>query len=74
MFKKLIQRIIEARLAQAKQMMRMYDDYRAFEQLNNLTDRELADIGITRYDIPKYLFGGLKDDKQTTNGNATTLS
>lgn len=56
MWKKLYNRIIEARMAQVKRMLSMYDDYRALAELNNLTDNQLRDIGITRHEIPKHIF------------------
>lgn len=74
MWKNLFKRMIEARMEQAKKLVRMYDDCRAFEELNSLTDSQLRDIGITRWEIPKYIFGGLSNGKTPTNGTSATLS
>lgn len=30
--------------------------YRSYCELNSLTDRELSDLGINRYDIPRIIF------------------
>ena len=33
---------------------------RAYEELNNLTDRELSDLGLNRYDITRVAFESVK--------------
>jgi len=33
---------------------------RAYEELNRLNDRELRDLGIARYDIPRIVFDSVK--------------
>jgi len=33
---------------------------RAYEELNRLNDRELKDLGIARYDIPRIVFDSVK--------------
>ena len=54
MLKKLFQRIIEARIESAKRKI-------ARNQLYSMTDVELRDIGIGRYDIERILRYGYKE-------------
>ena len=51
MFKRLLNRIIEARTESAKRKI-------ARMQLYNMTDRELQDLGIGRYDIERVILTG----------------
>ena len=51
MFKKLLNRIIEARTESARRKI-------ARMQLYNMTDRELRDLGIGRYDIERVILTG----------------
>jgi hypothetical protein len=37
-----------------------YRARRAYDELNRLTDRELQDLGIVRYDIPRIVFDSVK--------------
>jgi len=54
MLKRLFQKIIEARIESAKRKI-------ARNQLYSMTDAELRDIGIGRYDIERILrYGGKK--------------
>ena len=54
MLKRLFQRIIEARIESAKRKI-------ARNQLYSMTDAELRDIGIGRYDIERVVrYGGKK--------------
>ena len=34
--------------------------HRAYEELNQLTDRELRDLGMSRYDIPRVISNTIK--------------
>jgi len=51
MFKRLLNRIIEARTESARRKI-------ARMQLYNMTDRELRDLGIGRYDIERVILTG----------------
>jgi len=53
MFKKIFNRLIEARIESAKRRI-------ARDQLYSMTDAELKDIGIGRYDIERVLRYGYK--------------
>ena len=54
MLKRLFQRIIEARIESAKRKI-------ARNQLYSMTDAELRDIGIGRYDIERVVRYGYKE-------------
>ena len=54
MLKRLFQKIIEARIESAKRKI-------ARNQLYSMTDAELRDIGIGRYDIERILRYGYKE-------------
>ena len=54
MLKKLFNRLIEARIESAKRKI-------ARNQLYSMTDAELRDIGIGRYDIERVLRHGYKE-------------
>jgi uncharacterized protein YjiS (DUF1127 family) len=54
MLKKLFNRLVEARIESAKKRI-------AREQLYSMTDAELKDIGIGRYDIERVLRYGYKE-------------
>jgi len=70
MFKKILDAIVKARMAEVRRMMAVYDDYRTFQHLSGLTDRQLNDIGIERHEIPRYIYRELFNDKENTYGNA----
>ena len=42
----------------AEQITAMYKSYRTMSELSGMTDKELKDIGINRYDIPRIAFKG----------------
>lgn len=51
MFKRIIDRLIEARIESARRKI-------ARIELNRMTDRELKDLGIGRYDIERAILYG----------------
>mgnify|MGYP003650786176 CR=1 FL=1 len=57
MLKKFWLAIIESQEKRAKQFMKFRSSYRALKELSELNDKELRDIGINRYDIPRIAFG-----------------
>lgn len=43
--------------AQMKEAQRYVQNSRAYKELNAMTDKELADIGIHRHDIKRIVYG-----------------
>jgi uncharacterized protein YjiS (DUF1127 family) len=56
MLKKIYTAIINARMAQVKKMLESYEDYRIYVELNQLSDKQLDDVGLHRNELAKFVF------------------
>jgi uncharacterized protein YjiS (DUF1127 family) len=58
MLKKIWNAMVAMQEKRAEQITKFYVGYRTMSELSSMTDKELKDVGINRFDIPNIAFKG----------------
>lgn len=56
MLKKIWNAIVESRMAEVNRLLASYGDYKTYEELNRLSDRQLNDMGLERHNLARFVF------------------